>query len=96
MKRPTLEEVTTYFAAKGVGGDEPDKFYDHYAANGWKQNSGLAIRDWKAAVRNWIRRIPQFKQYDNKANYTNRIKNGADYYQQQLDKLNWSGNKGSA
>jgi hypothetical protein len=33
-----------------------DSCLDHYTANGWVQNKGKPIVDWKAACRNWIRR----------------------------------------
>lgn len=29
---------------------------DHYRTNGWAQNRGKPVVDWRAAVRNWIRR----------------------------------------
>lgn len=35
---------------------EADKFFDHYEANGWVQGKGKPLVDWKAAMKNWIRR----------------------------------------
>lgn len=65
---PTLEEVVQYIAYL-VGDpknprcwpedkvkDQAATLIDHYTANGWVQGKGKAIKDWKAAVRNWIRR----------------------------------------
>lgn len=65
---PTLEEVAAYMRAycdkKGVrfSETEAEKCYDQYQANGWKQSNGNRITDWKAAVRNWVRRIPEFRK----------------------------------
>ena len=35
-------------------------FLDHYEANGWVQGKGKPIKNWKAAIRNWNRREPEF------------------------------------
>ena len=49
---PTLEEVAAYCRERGKGVD-PQRFIDHYEANGWVQGKGKPIRDWQAAVRTW-------------------------------------------
>ena len=51
--RPTLEEVTAYCLERGKGVD-PQKWYDHYTANGWLVGKN-PMKDWKAAVRTWER-----------------------------------------
>lgn len=51
---PTLEEIKTY-AAEAKLFCSCEKFLDHFTANGWKQSNGNAIKDWKAALRNWDR-----------------------------------------
>lgn len=33
-----------------------DRFMDYYSAQGWKLSNGNAMKDWKAAARNWSRR----------------------------------------
>lgn len=53
VARPTLEEVASYCRERGKGVD-PQKWFDHYSANGWKVGKN-PMRDWKAAVRNWER-----------------------------------------
>lgn len=55
-----LQEVTEYALEKGSSAVEAEKFFDHFEANGWRQTNGLAIKAWKAAFRNWVRRAPEF------------------------------------
>lgn len=50
--QPTLDEVIAYCAERKNAVD-PEKFIDHYTANGWVQKGGQKIKDWKAAVRTW-------------------------------------------
>ena len=49
-------EAVEFFAAEGSNAEQAATFFDHYTANGWKQGGKTAIRDWRAAARNWIRR----------------------------------------
>lgn len=51
---PTVDEVSAYCRERKNGID-PNRFIDHYTANGWKQGRGKPIVDWKAAVRTWER-----------------------------------------
>ena len=44
---PTLEEVKAFFSAEGLSSN-PDIFFNHYEALGWKN-----ISDWKAKAREW-------------------------------------------
>lgn len=50
---PTLEEVRAYCIERGNAVD-PQKFIDHYTANGWRVGRN-PMKDWKAAVRTWER-----------------------------------------
>lgn len=50
---PTLEEVTVYCRERENQVD-PQKWIDHYSANGWKVGRN-PMKDWKAAVRTWER-----------------------------------------
>lgn len=43
---PTLEEVTAYCRQRRNTVD-PQRFIDHYEANGWVQGKGKPIRDWQ-------------------------------------------------
>lgn len=59
---PTLSEIQAYCFERGNRVD-PEHFFDHYSANGWKV--GLApMQDWKAALRNWERREKGVKSYN--------------------------------
>ena len=51
---PSVEEVTAYCQERRNGVDA-QRFVDFYASKGWKVGRE-AMKDWKAAVRNWERR----------------------------------------
>lgn len=48
---PTVDEVEAYCQERKNGVD-PQRFIDHYTANGWKVGKN-PMKDWKAAVRTW-------------------------------------------
>ena len=48
---PSIEEVTEYCQERKNGID-PQKFIDHYTANGWMVGK-TKMKDWRAAVRTW-------------------------------------------
>ncbi|MCL4193867.1 MAG: hypothetical protein KJZ87_19165 [Thermoguttaceae bacterium] len=48
---PTVEEVRAYCHERGNAVD-PQRFIDHYTANGWRVGKN-PMRDWKAAIRTW-------------------------------------------
>lgn len=60
-----LHEVIAYAAEYGascgrlIPAEEPEKFFDHFSANGWRTRSG-PLRDWRAAFRNWVRNGRRF------------------------------------
>jgi len=61
MTPPALVQVekyaTEYMASKCLTGPDPaERFHNHYSANGWKMSGGVPMKDWKAALRNWIGR----------------------------------------
>ena len=51
--KPTLDEVKAYCLERNNNVD-PEKWYNHYSANGWKVGKN-PMKDWKAAVRTWER-----------------------------------------
>lgn len=62
---PTITDVMEYFRANGFQ-SSPGAFHDHFTQNGWRSSGGRGpvIKDWKAAARNWERRMRsgEFKQ----------------------------------
>jgi hypothetical protein len=57
FRPPTPEEVNAYADELGKRIDG-GRFVDYYASNGWKVGKN-PMRDWRAAVRNWISRDRQ-------------------------------------
>lgn len=51
---PTPDEVSAYAIEKGLTIDA-EAFVDFYTSKGWKVGNN-SMRDWRAAVRNWVRR----------------------------------------
>lgn len=53
FRPPTLEEVAAYCRERNNNVD-PQAFFDHYTANGWKVGRN-PMKDFKAAIRYWER-----------------------------------------
>lgn len=67
FKKPSPDEIADYM--EQLVGKRPEvehqKFYDYYESNGWKVSRN-PMKDWKATVRNWLRRNhPQGRQSSN-------------------------------
>ena len=71
---PTLEEVEEYVRLTGLQMD-PAAFYDYFTSNGWKVSGKAAMKDWRAACRNWARNEKSMHP-PNPFNFTQR---GTDY-----------------
>lgn len=56
---PSEDEAITFFGEQGASTLEAEKFCDYYTANGWRTGKN-AMKDWKAAARNWIRHIADY------------------------------------
>lgn len=56
------EVVASYMQELGIPNPigQTQAWFDHYASVGWKVGRN-AMRDWRAAVRNWKRRIPEMR-----------------------------------
>ncbi len=65
-KRASLEGWIKYGASyatskdMNTSTDRLEESFDHYTANGWKQNSGRPIKDWKATCRQSVRNHHQW------------------------------------
>ena len=62
--KPTPVDIQDYVNSLGKCLDV-SKFYDYYEANGWIVGK-THMKDWKATVRNWIRRNETFTGNNNK------------------------------
>lgn len=64
----SVKSVREYFKKIGladpVESAEAQKFFDHYESNGWRIGRN-PMQDWKAAARNWQRKIEDFKPTSN-------------------------------
>lgn len=70
---PTLQEVTAYCAERR-NGIQPQDFLDYYATRGWKLNNGVAMKDWRAAVRTW-----ESRRRDDRHEASGPAEGGDDY-----------------
>jgi len=52
--KPEIEEVKNYFSERGINSNEYEKYFDFYESKNWYVGKNK-MKDWKAAVRNWIR-----------------------------------------
>ena len=60
----SVEVVVAAFLEAGSTEDEAMTFFDYYTANGWKVGRS-AMKDWKAAARNWLRKGKKYEQQNN-------------------------------
>lgn len=86
--KPTLMELAIYFQEKGSDkcNDDADGFMNHYESNGWKVGKN-PMKDWKAAVRNWLRGKKKSSPYmaDKEAKAEKRSKSLDDFFGKNTD-----------
>jgi len=58
FKKPKFEEVQEYFDLKYMS-KEAEAFWNYYESNGWRVGRN-PMKDWKAAIKNWIKRAKEF------------------------------------
>jgi len=51
---PKKEHVAIYFIQKEMTSIEVEEFYDYYQSKGWKDKSGLPLKNWKTMACEWI------------------------------------------
>ena len=70
FKKPTLNELKTYFLEIGAKKEETEIMFDYYESKGWKVGRA-PMKCWKSAARNWKRRSQkeesEFPDYYDKA-----------------------------
>ena len=81
---PTLEQAKEYFVELGHQDSENEsaKWIDYYIANGWKVGKN-PMKDWKAAIRNWMRNYQPKPQQTNYQGNNNAINQSANKQGQQ-------------
>jgi len=60
----SVEVVVAAFLEAGSTEEEANKYFDYYTANGWRVGRA-AMKDWKAAARNWLRNEKKYGQQNN-------------------------------
>ena len=70
---PTLEEVQQYCQER-ENNINAENFIDYYSSVGWKVGN-RAMKDWKAAVRNWEHRKHDFDKGKSKNSFNNCMTN---------------------
>lgn len=63
-----LNEVIRFFKEQEALVSEAEKFFNYYSANGWKVGGRSAMKDWKAAARNWIIKAGEIASGNSKQN----------------------------
>ena len=81
---PTVDEVRAYCRERGNTVD-PQRFVDHYTANGWKVGGKSAMKDWRAAVRNWEGNAFQSRDGPAKPDYQRRAYTDTDFREMEID-----------
>jgi hypothetical protein len=54
FQKPTLDELESYFQSREGPVEEAQRFFNHFESNGWRVGGKSPMKDWKAAVRNWL------------------------------------------
>ena len=77
FRAPTLEEVFAHAKENGYAPREAERFWNYQTSKGWKVGSA-SMKDWHAALRNWILKIEQdneqrYGQHDTVNRHSNAI-----------------------
>ncbi|MCI7779652.1 MAG: DUF6291 domain-containing protein [Bacteroidales bacterium] len=70
---PSLSDINEFCLDNGFDVDA-NAIFDYYTANGWVQGRNKPIKDWKAAVRQWVRREGEFVKNARRASTQNSDK----------------------
>jgi hypothetical protein len=55
-----VEDAQAYFLEIKSTQAEATKFYNHFQSNGWRVGGRAAMKDWRAAARNWVINAEKF------------------------------------
>ena len=72
---PEFFEVQLFFEEKDATKVEAEKFFNHYASNGWLVGGKAKMKDWHAAARNWLLNSKKFNENSNNA-FTSSLNTG--------------------
>lgn len=61
FQKPALAELKDYFEEREAPAEEAERFFNHFESNGWKVGGKSPMKDWKAAVRNWILNMSKYE-----------------------------------
>jgi hypothetical protein len=88
FQKPEKIDLISYFRDQGFE-SEADNFFDYYESNGWHVGK-QKMKDWRAAVRNWIRNANKFKPKSNKSNFEQHVEhhNESIEWAKQFDAIN--------
>jgi len=83
---PSKEELKTFFEQQTekysipvrFAPVEAEKFFNYYSAKGWKVGSKSPMKDWKAAVRNWLLNFKKFNNIQEEKNEAGKLHNNED------------------
>ncbi|WMN06152.1 hypothetical protein QYS48_31785 [Marivirga arenosa] len=83
---PSKEELKTFFEQQAeeysipvrFAPVEAEKFFNYYSAKGWKVGSKSPMKDWKAAVRNWLLNFKKFNNIQEEKNAAGKLHNNED------------------
>jgi len=57
-----LEAVTAFFYSIGADAGHAQDFWNYFESNGWRVGGRAPMKDWHAAAKGWVKRIPEFKR----------------------------------
>ena len=76
FEKPTFEELSEYISENGYDID-PQYFIDYYDSCEWTVGKNKPMKDWKAAVRTWVRNN---KEWNDNKQHTAHSDNPIDKY----------------
>lgn len=74
FRPPHISEVKMYFAEKEALAEEAEKFFNHYESNGWMVGGRSKMKNWQAAVRNWLMNSRRFNSLPVTQSITKNLK----------------------